>query len=612
MCGLLMVKMQAARASISILKICAGEFPESTDFFTLKNNKALRNFKIITKKIEKFFKTQNHNFSRNYRDLNSIKNEFYGLIDEFDNHMRLLNFSMPININQLSAKNKESAKNIDLVNKDTDEMKEYLRSIVESANKEQINKIEEIKLNDSELLQKISTHIQNVEDFMRIKDAFDDPKKQDLIRKEITMNANLSPDNFIIEEAPIRGKVRKWHYKPFGKDVALKELLESQKNQPNKLELQIGILKTINESRDIIQYFGLVTINSKQFLVTEWAEYGTLREYYEEKNPNITIRARLALEIARGLNYLEEYEIFHHDVRSANVLVDCFEHAKITNFELSRNFSVAISKSIEISMENVRYMAPEKINDTTIRYNSKCEKLPFSESGLTVLAISQLILEGAMNLKFSSDVPKKWQKLVLKATQHKAKDRPEMKEVLGKIRRINDSINTTIPDASESYNDLPMLSFEKAIEQTKLKNGSKKRAWDTIAKYSERDNDFTAKYWKGHYLYHKMINFPYSDNERMQLAAEAFKEAADGANLQDAQYMYASCIYKKDPYKAIEYFEKAADQNHTVAMHNLGLLYYLGKYIDADKEKGEYWFKRAVDGNLDASIDFCKKNGITF
>ncbi|KAF0515755.1 kinase-like protein [Gigaspora margarita] len=470
--------MQAARASISILKICAGEFPESTDFFTLKNNTALRNFKIIIKKIEKFFKTQNHNFSRNFRDLNSIKNEFYGLIDEFDNHMRLLNFSMPININQQSAKDKESAKNFDLVNKDTDEMKE-----------------------------------------------------QELIRKEITMNANLSPDNFIIEEAPIRGKVRKWHYKPFAKDVALKELLESQKNKPNNLDLQI----------------------------------------------DITIRARLALEIARGLNYLEEYEIFHHDVRSANVLVDCFEHAKTTNFELSRNFSVAISKSIDISMENVRYMAPEKINNTTIRYNSKCEfrnalwelaeqKLPFSESGLTVFAISQLILDGAMNLKFSSyDVPKKWKQLVL-----------------------------------------------KAIEQTKLKNGSKKRAWETIAKYSEIGNDFTAKYWKGHYLYHKVINFPYSDNERMQLAAEAFKEAADGANLQDAQYMYASCIYKKDPYKAIEYFEKAADQNHTVAMHNLGLLYYLGKHIDVDKKKGEYWFKRAVDGNLDASIEFCKKTGITF
>lgn len=55
------------------------------------------------------------------------------------------------------------------------------------------------------------------------------------------MNANLSPDNFIIEEAPIRGKVRKWHYKPFAKDVALKELLESQKNKPNNLDLQIGI-----------------------------------------------------------------------------------------------------------------------------------------------------------------------------------------------------------------------------------------------------------------------------------------------------------------------------------------------------------------------------------
>lgn len=74
------------------------------------------------------------------------------------------------------------------------------------------------------------------------------------------------------------------------------------------------------------------------------------------------------------------------------------------------------------------------------------QKLPFSESGLTVFAISQLILDGAMNLKFSSyDVPKKWKQLVLKATQNKAKDRPEMKEVLRKIRIINESIIQPYP-----------------------------------------------------------------------------------------------------------------------------------------------------------------------
>ncbi|CAG8849190.1 34638_t:CDS:1, partial [Racocetra persica] len=100
------------------------------------------------------------------------------------------------------------------------------------------------------------------------------------------------------EETPARGRVRKWHYKPFGEfDVALKEL-DPKIKKSDRLDLQIGILKTINESRDIIRYVGLVTINFKQFLVTEWAEYGTLREYYIKKNPPITTRARLAFEIA--------------------------------------------------------------------------------------------------------------------------------------------------------------------------------------------------------------------------------------------------------------------------------------------------------------------------
>ncbi|CAG8735279.1 6348_t:CDS:2, partial [Cetraspora pellucida] len=617
-CGVLMVRIQAARASINSLEICACEFPESTDFFTPENYINLRNFKLFLKKIEEFIKKvqniQNYQF---FLDKNSIKNEFYDLIDKFDDYMKSLNFSMAINI-------KHPSKDIELIKKDIDDMKEYLKwimestnkeqidkieEIMESTNKEQIDKIEEITLSNSELLQKITVKI---EDLIRNKNAYDNPKMQKLIRKEIIASASLNPDDFILDqEKPIRGRVRKYHYKRFGEfDVALKEL-EQKTKMSDRLVLQIGILKNINESRDIVQYIGLVTINSRQFLVTQWAENGTLREYYVKRNPDIKIRARLALEIARGLNYLEAYKIFHHDVRSENVLVDYFEHAKITKFEFSRSIGDAVSSTnLDVTMENVRYMAPEKINNSALRYNSKCEvfsfgmllwelaeqKLPFSETGNTVLAISQLIVDNTMNLKFSShDVPKKWKSLVSKATQYKAIDRPEMKEILRKIRFINESINTTTPDASDSHNDLQTLTFNEAIEQTNLKNGSKERAWKTIVKYSEKKDDFTAKFWKGYYLFYKLVKFPYSDDERIQLAAKAFKEAADGANHKEAQFMYASCIYKKIPSEAIKYFKMAAAQQHTISMHNLGLLYYNGKYIDVDKKEGEYWFKRAAD-----------------
>ncbi|CAG8773275.1 22116_t:CDS:1, partial [Racocetra persica] len=115
-CGVLMIRIQTARASISSLEICANEFPESTDFFTLKNNTILRNFKHVMRKFEEFIrKVQDiHNY-RLFFEQNFIKNEFYGLINEFDEYMKLLKFSIPIEI---------SAKNIDLINKDTDEMKE--------------------------------------------------------------------------------------------------------------------------------------------------------------------------------------------------------------------------------------------------------------------------------------------------------------------------------------------------------------------------------------------------------------------------------------------------------------------------------------------------------
>ncbi|CAG8777847.1 11482_t:CDS:2, partial [Racocetra fulgida] len=131
------------RASIRSLEICANGFPECTDFFTQENSTNLRNFKLVMRKIEEFIrKLQDIHNPRLFFDPNAIKNiknEFYGLITEFDGYMELLKFLITIEIRQ---------QNIDLINRDIEETREYLLSIMESVNKEQINKIEEIKLSD--------------------------------------------------------------------------------------------------------------------------------------------------------------------------------------------------------------------------------------------------------------------------------------------------------------------------------------------------------------------------------------------------------------------------------------------------------------------------------
>jgi receptor tyrosine-protein kinase erbB-2 len=79
-----------------------------------------------------------------------------------------------------------------------------------------------------------------------------------------------------------------------------------------------------------------------------------------------------AVQIARGLSYLWDVEILHHDVRSDNVVVVNHEHVKLANFGLSR-FVRDSTKNVARLRERVRYMAPEKLEDERYRYNHKCE-----------------------------------------------------------------------------------------------------------------------------------------------------------------------------------------------------------------------------------------------
>ncbi|CAG8762262.1 17139_t:CDS:2 [Dentiscutata erythropus] len=593
-CGMLIIRVQDAVSSINKLEVYARDFPDFTSFFTKENNITLRNFKYVMKKIENFIiEIQNLSNFQKIIQSNSIRQNFEEITTEFDRHMESLNFALNVGANlQLAVNRKESI----ALNEDMEDMKE--------------------------LMQTMSKSIQNIEEITKRKNAFDKQEMQDLIDEDLINKALLKPEDFTTPEE-IRGKVQKWYYKPYNEiKVALKEVDTETNKKIKNLELQIGILKTINESRDIIQYFGLVTINNKKFLVTEWAEYGNLREYYQAKNPNIITRARFALEIACGLCFLEALQIHHHDVRSENVMIDVNLRAKLANFGLSRGFTKE-TRSIDFSMDYVRYLAPEKIDDKkNMKYDSKCEvfsfgmllweiaeqKVPFIDTNLTILAISQRILDDTMSLEFSSNVPNKWKKLVYEATSYKPIDRPSLNEMRRRLRNINESINTNNNNVTtQSINDT--FTLEEAIKQTKNRNGSKEKAWETIISFAE-SNDFTAIYWKGYYLYHKLINFSYTDEERNQLAAELFKEAADGVNYMEAQYMYAVCVTKTDPEMAIEYFRKASDQGHAVSMYNLGLIYYYGKRVDKNEEEGKKWMIKAAQKKLDASITFCKKREI--
>ena len=79
------------------------------------------------------------------------------------------------------------------------------------------------------------------------------------------------------------------------------------------------------------------------------------------------VAQRNGLEVAQGVAYLHQSQVIHRDIKSANVLLDAHQHAKVTDFGISTRF--ALDHTAETG--TYRYMAPEVIAHQ--QYDYRCD-----------------------------------------------------------------------------------------------------------------------------------------------------------------------------------------------------------------------------------------------
>ena len=80
----------------------------------------------------------------------------------------------------------------------------------------------------------------------------------------------------------------------------------------NSIQNQVTILKEFKDWQNIIKFYGLSNYRNKWYLVTEWAEFGNLREFYTnyKERFDLKLKLRISLDIARGLNFLRSVEVY--------------------------------------------------------------------------------------------------------------------------------------------------------------------------------------------------------------------------------------------------------------------------------------------------------------
>lgn len=134
---------------------------------------------------------------------------------------------------------------------------------------------------------------------------------------------------------------------------------------------------------NIIKFYGICFMTNPfaACLVTELAPHGELgKALYPKSGINLfsrlnqDVKFKIAIGIARGLQYLHSNKIIHRDVKPANVLLDEQNEPKLTDFGFSR--LVDYSGQMTGETGSYKYMAPEVMRHQ--RYSESADIYSFA------------------------------------------------------------------------------------------------------------------------------------------------------------------------------------------------------------------------------------------
>ncbi|KAJ6702302.1 hypothetical protein OIU74_013453 [Salix koriyanagi] len=122
------------------------------------------------------------------------------------------------------------------------------------------------------------------------------------------------------------------------------------------------------QHQNIISLLGYCIHGETRFLVYEMMQNGSLGSQLHGPTHGSALtwhlRMKIAVDVARGLEYLHEHRnppVVHRDLKSSNILLDSHFNAKLADFGLAVTSGIQ-SKNIEIS-GTLGYVAPEYLLD---------------------------------------------------------------------------------------------------------------------------------------------------------------------------------------------------------------------------------------------------------
>ncbi|KAG8903246.1 hypothetical protein FRB99_003563 [Tulasnella sp. 403] len=219
----------------------------------------------------------------------------------------------------------------------------------------------------------------------------------------------------------------------------------------------------------ILPFLGTYSDNGQLYLVSPWAENGSLPEFLS-KRPKEN-RAKLLCEAAEALAYLHRKGIVHGDIKGGNILVSASRSVLLCDFGLSKLVS-SVTAPAQRGAGTSRWQALEIMEGRTRGFESDVYSF-----GITIyetkndVAVYNSVKRGVRPVTEPSTSPRGisysslWE-VAEKCWDGEPSERPAMEAVFLRLRNICDAGNSPKNDPSwASPRKEPILSSERQAEE---------------------------------------------------------------------------------------------------------------------------------------------------